>query len=310
MNVLVGYTGFVGSNIYAKGNFDLAVNSKNIADAYGTGPDLLIYAGLRAEKYLANNAPEQDMQLICEAEENIKSIAPKKTVLISTIDVFGSPVGVDEDSQIDTEGLHPYGLNRYILECRVREAYPDALIVRLPGLFGMNIKKNFIYDLINIIPFMLKSSKLDELSSIDPELRQYYRDQNNGFYRVKPLEYDEKEILKEKFRTVGFSALNFTDSRSVYQFYPLEHLWNDIRTALDNDIPLLHTASEPISAGELYEYITGREFINELSGEPARYDYKTKYCGVFGGQNGYIYSKEQILREAEHFIQGCIQGHA
>ena len=54
MNVLVGYTGFVGSNIYAKGQFDYVFNSSNIQDSYGLNPDLLIYAGLRAEKYLAN----------------------------------------------------------------------------------------------------------------------------------------------------------------------------------------------------------------------------------------------------------------
>ena len=90
MNALVGYTGFVGSNIYETGSFDQVYNSKNIEDAYGTNPDLLIYAGLRAEKYLANNAPEKDMELIEQAQENIEKINPKKLVLISTIDVFGT----------------------------------------------------------------------------------------------------------------------------------------------------------------------------------------------------------------------------
>ena len=36
MNALVGYTGFVGSNIYAKGIFDAVYRSANIKDAYGT----------------------------------------------------------------------------------------------------------------------------------------------------------------------------------------------------------------------------------------------------------------------------------
>ena len=63
MVALVGYTGFVGSNIYAKGQIDQVYNSKNIEEAYGLKPDLLIYSGLRAEKYLANNAPEKDMEL-------------------------------------------------------------------------------------------------------------------------------------------------------------------------------------------------------------------------------------------------------
>ena len=130
----MGYTGFVGSNIYAAGDFDAVYNSKNIEKAYGTEPDLLIYAGLRAEKYLANNAPEKDMELIYQAEKNIMRIAPKKLVLISTIDVFKAPRNVDENSVIDTENLHPYGYNRYQLEIWVRENYPDSLIIRLPGV--------------------------------------------------------------------------------------------------------------------------------------------------------------------------------
>lgn len=171
MRALVGYTGFVGSNIYVAGQFDAVYNSKNIEEAYGTEPDILVYAGLRAEKYLANNAPEKDMELIVQAEENIRKIAPKKLVLISTIDVFKVPNGVDEDSKIDTENLHAYGYNRYQLELWVQENYPDALIVRLPGLFGINIKKNFIYDYMNVIPFMLKKEKMEELSVIDAELQ-------------------------------------------------------------------------------------------------------------------------------------------
>ena len=71
MKALVGYTGFVGSNIYASGDFDAVYNSKNIEDAYGTNPDLLVYAGLRAEKYLANNDPKKDMEVIIQAEETM-----------------------------------------------------------------------------------------------------------------------------------------------------------------------------------------------------------------------------------------------
>ena len=58
-------------------------NSKNIEEAYGTNPDLLIYAGLRAEKYLANSAPEKDYKLILQAEDNITRINPRKLVLMS-----------------------------------------------------------------------------------------------------------------------------------------------------------------------------------------------------------------------------------
>ena len=229
MKALVGYTGFVGSNICeAAGNdIDALYNSRNIAEAYGTNPDLLIYAGLRAEKYLANNAPEKDLELIFQAERNIEKIDPKKLVLISTIDIFKTPKGVDENSPVDTQNLHPYGYNRYLLEQWVREKYPDALIIRLPGLFGKNIKKNFIYDFIHVIPFMLKEERFEELVKRDGELRRFYSLQENGFYKVNVSAAD-RPLLKEKFRNLGFSALNFTDSRSKYQFYNLSHLWGGI----------------------------------------------------------------------------------
>lgn len=305
MNALVGYTGFVGSNIYASAGseIDAVYNSKNIKEAYGTCPELLIYAGLRAEKYLANSAPEKDLELIRQAEDNITKINPKKLILISTIDVFKTPKNVDENTAIDTEGLQAYGYNRYQLELWVRNHYPDALIIRLPGLFGINIKKNFIYDYIHLIPFMLKKEKMSELTKQDAELVSYYELQENGFYRVRELEDMDKEILKGKFRKLGFSALNFTDSRSVYQFYNLQRLWGDIQTAMAAGIRLWHPATEPISAGELYEYLTGEKFINELGGIPADYDYRTIHASIFGGKNGYVYDKKEILTQISDYIK-------
>lgn len=302
MKALVGYTGFVGSNIYASDYFDGAYNSKNISEAYGTKPDLLIYAGLRAEKYLANNAPEKDMELIIQAEKNIEKINPKRLVLISTIDVFKTPKGVDETTNININYLHPYGYNRYQLELWVRERFSDALIVRLPGLFGKNIKKNFLYDYINVIPFMLKKEKMDELSNMDSSIKSYYCFQNNGFYKLNEITVSEKSLLKEKFRKYGFSALNFTDSRSVFQFYNPKRLWADIQIALNEGIQLWHPATEPVSAGEIYHFLTGQVFINELDGIPAHYDYRTIYDGIWGGRNGYICTRDAILQEIKSFV--------
>lgn len=309
MVALVGYTGFVGSNIYAAGKdkIDAVYNSKNIEDAFGTNPDLLIYAGLRAEKFLANSAPEKDMELILQAEENITKINPQKLVLISTIDVFKVPQNVDEDSEIDTKNLHAYGYNRYQLEIWARERYPDALIIRLPGLFGKNIKKNFIYDFINVIPFMLKAEKFKELSDLDPELMNYYELQENGFYKVH-IDEKDRELLKIKFKSLGFSALNFTDSRSRYQFYNLERLWSDIQIALTQGITVFHPATEPVSAGELYEYLTGDPFVNELDGIPADYSYITKYSSMFQSNICYYIMDAQCVKEAiKKFINEELQ---
>lgn len=303
MNILVGHTGFVGSNLYTTGEFTAGYNSKNIEEAFGTNPDLLVYAGLNAEKYLANSAPQKDRERILQAEVNIEKINPKKLVLISTIDVFNTPKAVNENSVIDKKGLQAYGYHRYQMEEWVRENYSNALIVRLPGLFGRNIKKNFIYDYIHLIPTKLTKRKMEELSKVDPELYFYYMLQEDNFYQVKSLSKLERKVLKEKFRRIGFNALYFTDSRSTYQFYNLDRLWSDIQLALHADIKLLHLATEPINAGRLYKYLTGREFINELEGSPAEYDFHTIYGTLFGRTNEYIDSADNILIQIKKFAE-------
>lgn len=206
MNVLVGHTGFVGNNLYRYGSFELGVNSGSVREAYGTKPDLCVYAGLRAEKYLANQQPEKDWQMIEQAKENIRMIKPQKLVLISTIDVFKSPLAVYEDSAIDMDGLQPYGYNRRVLENWVRENYPEALIVRLPGLFGEGIKKNFIYDIINVIPFMLSETKMGELSSQEAAIEEYYEIQDNGFWKCRNLNEGEKNALRNIFKPCKFQC--------------------------------------------------------------------------------------------------------
>ncbi len=304
MTALVGYTGFVGSNILegSKGKIQEQYNSKNIETAYGTSPDLLIYAGLRAEKYLANREPEADWKRILQAEENISRIAPKKLVLISTIDVFSHPKKVDEKTTVESSDLQPYGRHRLLFEKWVRDYYPDALILRLPALYGKNLKKNFIYDFIHLIPAMLTVKKMQELSDKEPKLLNYYELQENGFYRLNDLKDSERENLKDKYRILGFTALNFTDSRSRYQFYNLNRLWDDIQRALMYDLHCLHLATEPISAGELYQYLTGEHFINELEGTPADYDYRTLYGKLFGKTEQYICGRELVLKDIKNYI--------
>ena len=75
---LVGYSGFVGSNICSKYLFDGLYDSKNIETAYGTNPDLLVYSGVPAQKFLANKEPEKDFKTIQGAIKNITNINPKK----------------------------------------------------------------------------------------------------------------------------------------------------------------------------------------------------------------------------------------
>jgi len=302
MKYLVGNTGFVGSNIAGSGDFDGLFHATNIADAYGAKPELLVYAGLRAEKYLANKDPERDMVMIEQAFQNICRIEPQKLVLISSVDVYKQPVDVDENTAVDTRGLLPYGYNRYQFEQKVRERMPDALIIRLPGLYGMNLKKNFVFDLIHRIPTMLDTAKYDELCMESKLIEKYYMPAENGFYKVRKILLEERCELRKFFDGCGFSALNFTDSRSVFQMYPLRLLWGHIQTALDKDLRLINMAVEPITVQEIYRAVEGGEFVNELPGIPAKYLIKTCHDALYGGKDGYILDKALILGDIASFI--------
>lgn len=306
MTALVGYTGFVGSNLANSHSFDGLYNSKNITDAFGTNPDVLYYSGVPAQKFIANKFPQQDFEIVQNALENIKKINPKKVVLISTVDVYKEPNGKDEDSPMETDGLLPYGANRLWLEQQVAENFDDHLIVRLPGLYGINLKKNFIYDYLNFIPALLNESKFTELSAREEKLGEYYTLQDNGFYKFNDTA--DRAAAKAMFEKLGFSALNFTDSRGVFQYYNLKYLYDNIQTAIENGAKLLNIATEPVSISEIYSTITGKEFVNEIADRPPYYDFYTRHAAIFGGKDGYIQTKEFVLEDIKRYVEQMQNG--
>ena len=297
---LVGYSGFVGGNLAAVHSFDALYNSRNIEDAFGSCPDMLVYSGVRAEKFLANRDSEADLAICMNALDNIRRISPKKLVLISTADVYKVPVGVNEATPIDTQGLHPYGLNRYLLEQKTAAEF-DALIVRLPALFGKGLKKNFVFDALTITPSMLNAQKYAELCGRSELVKKGYTLADNGFYKLNEFAAQNRAALREFFLENDWNALYFTDSRSSYQFYPLSRLWSDIQTALAADLRLLNITSAPLTAAEIHEACFGRPFVNELPAGPVAYDIKSIHAPLFGGEMGYCIGRDAVLRELKAF---------
>lgn len=285
---IVGYTGFVGTNLCLSFGFDAKYNSKNVEQAFGTKPDLLIYSGVKAEMFLANKYPEEDLKCIENAIYNIRMIQPHNVVLISTISTY--------------EPELPYGKNRLYLENWVTDNYPDSLIVRLPALFGKGIKKNFIYDMIHVVPSLLVPKKYEELLK-GTEWENEYQLQDNGFYKCVATSASTLSALKDYFRQKGFTALNFTDSRSLYQFFNLKHLWDIIVQALKHKLHMITITSEPLSAAEIFQYVYGIPFCNEIKDNYPIQNYLEPNADLLGGSNGYLFTKEEILRDIKSFIE-------
>lgn len=164
-NALIGYTGFVGGNLLRQGAFEALFNTANIHTIRGREFDLLVSAGAPAAKWIANREPEQDRAGLEQLMDHLSTVRSHRAILISTIDVYDTPVGVDEDSEPRGGGGSPYGRHRLRLEEFFGEHFNDLLIVRLPALFGEGLKKNIVYDFLHG----------NQLSAINPQsIFQFY----------------------------------------------------------------------------------------------------------------------------------------
>ena len=301
-DLLVGSTGFVGGNLAAKHAFAAVCHSTDIAAQFGAKPDLCVYAGVPAAMFLANADPDADLAVMAAARENLRQIAPKQLVLISSIAVYADSRGKDEQSPMTPDGLPAYGRNRLQLERWVREDYPNALIVRLPALYGIGLKKNFLFDLHTITPAMLRPEKYSELAAKSPLVKSAYTLADNGFYKLNGTA--DPAALRAFFAANDFNALAFTDARSRYQFYNLGRLWSDIEAARAADIKLLHLCTPPVSAAEVYTAVTGKtDWHNELPKPPFDYDLRSRHAALLGGSGDYLCTKQQELDDITRFMR-------
>lgn len=148
-DALVGYTGFVGGNLLRQTHFDDTYNSKNIQTISGKQYRQLVCCALPAAKWIANREPDADLANVQNLIACLNTVRADRVVLISTVDVYPQPVGVDESTEIAADNHHAYGRHRFDFECALRRIFERVTVVRLPALFGNGLKKNALYDLIN-----------------------------------------------------------------------------------------------------------------------------------------------------------------
>ena len=98
MSALIGSTGLVGGHLQKNFEFTHKYNRSNISEIQGLSTDLIICAGLPAEKWKANSDPESDWLNMANLAQNLSRVKAEKAILISTIDVYQPPVNVVENN--------------------------------------------------------------------------------------------------------------------------------------------------------------------------------------------------------------------
>lgn len=149
-NALIGYSGFVGSNILDQyGNFFTDIfNSKNSEEIRKQSFDTVVCSGISSLRWKANQEPKADWEAIQILINTLKTVKANRFILISTADVYPEISGVDEDTPVSEDNPNYYGLHRYRFELFVKQNFNKTHIIRLPLLFGKGLKKNIIYDFI------------------------------------------------------------------------------------------------------------------------------------------------------------------
>lgn len=149
MSALIGSTGFVGGQLQKNFNFTHKFNRANIFEIQGLNTDLLVCAGLPAEKWKANSDPESDWSNMANLAQLLSTVRAKRAILVSTIDVYQPAINVTEENPVSFNGEAAYGRNRAWFEAFFTSNFVNSSVLRLPGLFGPGLKKNFVYDLLN-----------------------------------------------------------------------------------------------------------------------------------------------------------------
>jgi len=185
-SALIGHTGFVGQSLLRQAPFDVLVNSSNVDELRGRSFELVACAGAPAEKWKANRDPAADLAGIERLFSVLREVRADRFVLVSTVDVFETPAGVDESAPADAR--HAYGRHRRMLEELCVERF-GAQVLRLPGLFGPGLKKNAVYDLLH-----------------DNQVEKIHPDSTYQFYDVRQLWSDAGKASRAGIRLLHLAT--------------------------------------------------------------------------------------------------------
>lgn len=93
------------------------------------------------------------------------------------------------------------------------------------------------------------------------------------------------------------------DPRAEFQFYDLGNLWRDIQRALAAGLTLVNFATEPVIVRDIARDVFGRELAERTDGQPPHYDVRTVHAALFGGRDGYLSGRREVLDALRAFVR-------
>lgn len=237
---LVGSSGFVGSNLSRLTEFDGHFRRATLDQLRGRLVETLVLAAMRAEKWIVNARPEEDLASLEHLLAVLETVSAERVFAVSTVDVYPVAVGIDETTMIDRSLQSPYGRHRLLLEEGVRRRFPQAVIFRLPGLFGPGLKKNALYDLLHD----------NELDKVNAEGRYQ-------FYDVRDLWRDFERAERAAIRLLNVATEPVTIRDVARRAYGMEFDNRPPGRPAEYDMRTIHDAD----MGGAHGYLRSRDEV-------------------------------------------------
>lgn len=98
------------------------------------------------------------------------------------------------------------------------------------------------------------------------------------------------------------NQVNKLHAGATYQFYNTTRIWRDVELALASGLRVVNLATEPVTVRDLARAAFGRDFANDPGTRPACFDVRTKHAALFGGRDGYLETREQVLAGLARFV--------
>ena len=149
-SAIIGHTGYIGKFIKEnRADIKNFYNSQNINKIRNNLFDIVYLTAPSSLKFYANKFPKEDHKNIISLINHLKKIKCNKIIYFSSTDINNAKKNKNNF----------YGLNRLKIEKFIKKNFKKYLIIRLPSLFGGNLKKNFFYDILNNKPLKFYNSK-------------------------------------------------------------------------------------------------------------------------------------------------------
>jgi nucleoside-diphosphate-sugar epimerase len=224
VRALVGWSGFVGGNLLSRTRPQVRVRRDDVERLAEQHVDEIICAGAPAEKWRANADPDGDLTSIRRLLAALDSSTARSCILVSTVDVYADSVGADETRPPDRDQPSAYGRHRAMLEDFVRERFAEALLLRLPGLFGPGLKKNLVFDLLH-----------------QPRERFAHSDSTFQFYDVRDLWGHVLQARDAGLSLVHLATEPVSAADVAKEAFGIDYLCQD-RPRVDYDLRTRHAA--------------------------------------------------------------------